>query len=66
MIDDQLSKFTSVEHIRDYLETELGDEKVMKAYSILREIVSELKVVLISYREMVFYLKRIVKRFKAD
>lgn len=34
-MDDQLSKFTSVEHLRDYLETELGEEKVVKAYPIL-------------------------------
>lgn len=27
-----------MEHIRDYLETELGDEKVMKAYPILKEL----------------------------
>lgn len=34
---DQLSKFTSVEEYRDFLERELGEEKLMKAYPLLKE-----------------------------
>ena len=36
----ELSRFTSVEHLRDYLETELGEEKIIKAYPILKDYVS--------------------------
>lgn len=34
---DQISKFTSVEQYRDFLEKELGEEKLMKAYPLLKE-----------------------------
>lgn len=34
---EQISKFTSVEQYRDFLEKELGEEKLMKAYPILKE-----------------------------
>ncbi len=37
---DQASKFTSVEQYREYLEKELGEEKLMKAYPLLKEFVS--------------------------
>lgn len=37
---DQASKFTSVEQYREYLEKELGEDKLMKAYPILKEFVS--------------------------
>lgn len=34
---DQLSKFTSVEQYRDFLEKELGEDKLMAAYPLLRD-----------------------------
>lgn len=40
LVLEKLSKFTSVEHLRDYLETELGEEKIMRAYPILKDYVS--------------------------
>ena len=39
-ISQQISKFTSVESLRIYLEKELGEEKIMKAYPILVEFVT--------------------------
>ena len=37
---EQISKFSSVEEYRDFLEKELGEEKLMKAYPLLKEFVS--------------------------
>jgi isochorismate synthase EntC len=37
---DQISKFTSVEQYREFLEKELGEERLMKAYPKLKEFVS--------------------------
>ena len=37
---EQISKFTSVEQYRDFLEKELGEEKLMLAYPLLKEFVS--------------------------
>ena len=37
---EQISKFTSVEQYREFLEKELGEEKLMKAYPMLKEFVS--------------------------
>jgi len=36
----ELSKFTSIEHLRDLLETSLRRRKIMKAYPILKDFVS--------------------------
>ena len=36
---EQISKFTSVEQYREFLEKELGDDKLMSAYPILKEFV---------------------------
>ena len=35
----EISKFTSVEQMRDYLENELGEDKTMKVYPIFKEFV---------------------------
>ena len=43
---DQISKFTSVEEYRDFLERELGEEKLMRAYPILRDFVRDLSTIL--------------------
>jgi hypothetical protein len=40
LLGQEISKFTSVEHLRDYLENELGEDKIIKAYPILREFVN--------------------------
>ena len=37
---DQISKFTSVEQYREFLEKELGEERLMRAYPKLKEFVS--------------------------
>ncbi len=37
---DEISKFTSVEQYREFLEKELGEERLMKAYPLLKEFVS--------------------------
>jgi hypothetical protein len=34
---DQISRFTSVEQYRDFLEKELGEERLMQAYPLLKE-----------------------------
>lgn len=39
-IFEEISKFTSVEQYREFLEKEIGDEKLMKAYPKLKEFVS--------------------------
>ena len=39
---DQISKFPSVEQYREFLEKELGEERLMKAYPKLKEFVSYL------------------------
>ena len=36
---EQISKFTSVEQYREFLEKELGEEKLLKAYPILKQFV---------------------------
>jgi hypothetical protein len=41
-IFEQISKFTSVEQYREFLEKEIGEEKLMKAYPKLKEFVSYL------------------------
>ena len=41
-IFEQISKFTSVEQYREFLEKEIGEEKLMKAYPKLKEFVSSL------------------------
>lgn len=38
-MDEKLSKYTSVEGLREYLEEELGEAKLMKAYPILKDFV---------------------------
>ena len=45
---DKLSKFTSIENIRDFLETELGDDKLIAAYPILKD-----------YGDNIFYEEKI-------
>lgn len=37
---EEISKFTSVEQYREFLEKELGEERLMKAYPLLKEFVS--------------------------
>ena len=37
---DEISKFTSVEQYREFLEKELGEDRLMKAYPLLKEFVS--------------------------
>lgn len=37
---EQISKFSSIEEYRDFLEKELGEEKLMNAYPILKDFVS--------------------------
>ena len=37
---EQISKFTSVEQYREFLEKELGEDRLMKAYPLLKEFVS--------------------------
>ena len=37
---DEISRFTSVEQTREFLEKELGEERLMKAYPKLKEFVS--------------------------
>lgn len=39
-IFEQISKFTSVEQYREFLEKEIGEDKLMKAYPKLKEFVS--------------------------
>lgn len=51
---DQISKFTSVEQYREFLEKELGEEIVMKAYPILKEFVSYSNIIKDSNRETTF------------
>ena len=41
-IFEQISKFTSVEQYREFLEKEIGEDKLMKAYPKLKEFVSSL------------------------
>jgi hypothetical protein len=38
-LEQEISKFTSVEQLREYLEMQLGEEKIMKAYPILKDFV---------------------------
>jgi hypothetical protein len=61
-----MSKFSSLENIREYLETELGIDKMLGAYSILREYVSYNKLLKLLFREITYYLKSIVKRFNIN
>ena len=37
---EEISKFTSVEQYREFLEKELGEDRLMKAYPLLKEFVS--------------------------
>ena len=39
-IFEQISKFTSVEQYREFLEKEIGEEKLMKAYPKIKDFVS--------------------------
>jgi hypothetical protein len=41
-IFEQISKFTSVEQYREFLEKEIGEEKLMKAYPKIKEFVSNM------------------------
>lgn len=47
----EISKYTSVEQYRDFLEKELGEEKLMRAYPLLKEFVSY-------YNQLTIYLGR--------
>ena len=40
---DALSKFTSVEQYRVFLENELGEDKLMRAYPLLKDFVTRNK-----------------------
>jgi hypothetical protein len=42
---EQISKFTSVEQYREFLEKEIGEEKLMQAYPLLKEFVSEISLI---------------------
>jgi hypothetical protein len=44
---EQISKFTSVEQYREFLEKELGDDKLMSAYPILKDFVIFFSLILI-------------------
>jgi hypothetical protein len=37
---EEISKFTSVEQYREFLEKELGEDRLMRAYPLLKEFVS--------------------------
>jgi len=39
-IFEEISKFTSVEQYREFLEKEIGEDKLMRAYPKLKEFVS--------------------------
>jgi hypothetical protein len=41
-IFEEISKFTSVEQYREFLEKEIGEDKLMKAYPKLKEFVSNI------------------------
>lgn len=60
MIGADFSRFTSVEHLREFLENELGEEKIMKAYPILKEFVRFYfwKISQIFNREITYFSKR--------
>jgi hypothetical protein len=49
---EEISKFTSVEQYREFLEKELGEDRLMKAYPLLKEFVSY------SYQVYIFCLGR--------
>eukprot|EP00347_Sterkiella_histriomuscorum_P017105 403350648 len=61
LLGQEISKFTSVEHLRDYLETELGEEKIMKAYPILKEFGDN-----IFFQEKTDELKELLKGILTD
>lgn len=57
----EISKYTSVEQYRDFLEKELGEEKLMRAYPLLKEFVSYYNQLTIYFRETRFCsLKRLL------
>ena len=52
---EEISKFTSVEQYREFLEKELGEDRLMKAYPLLKEFVSySYQVYIYCFRATVF------------